>query len=48
MHNNSLANAAAGRQGIVALELNDAGHVIDVGDESPFFPIDDGQFVAAD
>ena len=49
MHNNSLANGAAGRQGIVAQESEDAGHVFDVGSPAvPFLPVDDRYLVAVD
>ena len=48
MHNNSLGDAAAGRQGIVAQESEDAGHVLDVGSPAPFLPIHDRYLVAID
>jgi len=48
MHNNSLGDAAASRQGIVAQESEDAGHVLDVGSPAPFLPIHDRYLVAID
>ncbi len=48
MQNNSLANGAAGRQGIVAQESEDTGQVLDMGRPAPFLPIQDRYLVAID
>jgi hypothetical protein len=48
MSDQPLGDGVASRQGIVAQELEDAGHVLDVGSPASFFPMHDCYFVAID